>query len=194
MPPVDIDRLNIVIYPHPALRVKAKPIKAITEEVRRVAQRMIQLMHAAPGIGLAAPQIGLNWRLFVACPSSDPQDDRVFVNPLLRDPGREMEDYEEGCLSLPNINGTVRRPKVITVEALDLQGNTFTLTSDALPSRVWQHETDHLDGVLILDRMSELDRLATQGAVRELEKRMPAKGPRKRQEELTTEAPRTQRN
>src|SRR5580698_8299824 len=95
MPPVDTDRLKIVTYPHPALRLKAKPVKSITDDVRRVAQRMLELMHEAPGVGLAAPQVGLSWRLFVACPTSDPADDLIFINPILRLPSRETDDYEE---------------------------------------------------------------------------------------------------
>lgn len=169
--PVDVSKLRIVLYPHPALRAKAKPVPAITDEVRQVAARMLELMHEAPGVGLAAPQVGLSWRLFVAGPTGDPKDDRVFVNPVLLDPGRDLEDYEEGCLSLPDITGEIRRPAKISVEATDLDGKRFRLTSDELPARIWQHETDHLDAILIIDRMPPMDRIANQKAVRELEKK-----------------------
>jgi peptide deformylase len=166
---VKADQLKIVLYPHPVLRKKAKPLSEITPEVRDVAARMIFLMHEAPGVGLAAPQVGLPWRLFVANPTGKPEDDRVFINPVLRDPGEEPEAYEEGCLSLPDIQASVTRPKLITVEAIGLDGKKFTLTSDELPARIWQHEIDHLDGVLILDRMTPIDKLSNRRAIKELE-------------------------
>ena len=163
-------QLEIVHYPAPVLRKKAKPVTAITDEVRAVAQRMLELMHAEPGVGLAATQVGLSWRLFVACTTGDPKDDRVYINPVLSDPGKELEDSEEGCLSLPDIRGQIRRPKRITLTAQDLDGNSVTLTADDLAARVWQHEIDHLDGVLIIDRMPPMDRLANQKQIRDLEK------------------------
>jgi peptide deformylase len=167
--PVDPARLAIVHYPAAVLRAKAKPVAAVTEEVKAVALRMLQLMHEAPGVGLAAPQVGLGWRMFVANATGEPQDDLVFINPTLSDPSRTTDDYEEGCLSLPEIRAVIRRPKAISITALDLQGNRFTLTSDELPARIWQHETDHLDGVLILDRMTPGDRTALRRKIRELE-------------------------
>lgn len=166
---IEPSKLRIVLYPDPVLRLKAKPISAITDEVRAVAQRMIELMHEAPGIGLAAPQVGLSWRLFVACPSTDPKDDMVFINPVLVEPGRALDDYEEGCLSLPQITGEIRRPKTITIEATALDGKLVRMTSDDLPARVWQHEYDHLEGTLILDRMAPLDRMACERQLKELE-------------------------
>lgn len=167
--PIDPQKLTIVHYPASVLRGKAKALTQINDEVRAVAVRMLVLMHEAPGVGLAAPQVGLPWRLFVANPTGQPEDDLVFINPVLSNPSREVSDYEEGCLSLPDIRATIRRPKGITVTALDLAGKTFTLSSDELAARVWQHETDHLDGVLILDRMTELDRRACRKAIKGLE-------------------------
>jgi peptide deformylase len=166
---IDPDSLRILHYPHPALRRRAEPVAAVTPEVRAVAACMIDLMHEAEGIGLAAPQLGLPWRLFVTAARDDGSPDRVYVNPALSDPGRELVASEEGCLSLPGVRGEVRRPGRITVTATDLEGNQFTLTDDDLLARAWQHEMDHLDGVLIIDRMTPLDRLATRKAVRELE-------------------------
>lgn len=168
---VDIDKLRIVHYPDPVLRVKTPPVAEVTAEVRAVALRMLELMHEAPGVGLAAPQVGLPWRMFVANahPEHLRSEDRVFINPTLRDASRELEDYEEGCLSLPHILAEVRRPKKITIDALDIDGQPFSMTSDDLWARVWQHEFDHLDGVLIIDRMTPLDRTANRRALRELE-------------------------
>ena len=166
---VSSQALRIVTYPDPALRRKAEPVDEITDEVRAVARRMLELMHEAPGVGLAAPQVGLPWRLFVANPTGEPDDDRVFINPVIKNPTREVAPMEEGCLSLPDIRGEVMRPTKATVEATDLDGRRFELTDDALPARVWQHETDHLDGVLIIDKMSRMDRLANRRPLKELE-------------------------
>lgn len=166
---VDSTQLRIVLYPDPVLRRKAEPVQRITDEVRAVALKMLQLMHEAPGVGLAAPQVGLPWRMFVANPTHDPAEDRVFINPVLSEQARELVDYEEGCLSLPDIRADIRRPIGITITATDLDGRPFTLTSDDLPARIWQHEYDHLDGVLILDRMSPIDRMANRKLIRQLE-------------------------
>lgn len=167
--PVQPESLRIVHYPHPVLRQVAKPLPGATDEVRRVARKMLELMHEARGVGLAAPQVGLSWRLFVANATGEPGDDRVFINPVLSDPSPETHPHDEGCLSLPHITGEITRPTRITIDALDEQGNPFTLTSDELAARVWQHETDHLDGILILDRMPAIDKVANRQAVQELE-------------------------
>jgi len=164
-----VNQLKIVSYPHAVLHRKAEWVGQITDEIRAVAARMLQLMHDAPGVGLAAPQVALPWRMFVANPTGEPADDQVFINPVLSDPSRDVEDCEEGCLSLAQIKAIIRRPKTITVTATDLEGNPFTLTNDELPARIWQHETDHLDGVLILDRMTADDRRANRILIKELE-------------------------
>lgn len=160
---------------------------AVTPEVRAVAARMVQLMFEAEGIGLAAPQVGLPWRMFVAHlpESNDPEDPRsassdpvtatraptVYINPVLRDALGSPELYEEGCLSLPDIRGDVFRPPTITIEATDVEGNRFTVRGTGLLARCWQHEVDHLDGVLIIDRMTPMARLRVRSKVRELERR-----------------------
>jgi peptide deformylase len=93
----------------------------------------------------------------------------VFINPRLSNPARQTIAREEGCLSIPHVNADITRPVAITIEALDLDGQPFTMTSEELPARVWQHECDHLDGVLIIDRMTPIDRRANLRALRELE-------------------------
>lgn len=129
---------------------------------------MIEVMYEAEGVGLAAPQVGASIRLFVADPrEGDALDPVVFINPTLELEGDWISE-EEGCLSIPDVRVHVRRPTVSTIRAFDLDGNPFELQSDTLAARVWQHETDHLDGVLIIDRMSPLDRLATRKALKEL--------------------------
>lgn len=167
--PVKVEKLKIVHWPDPVLREKARPVPEVTDEVRAVAARMIELMHEAEGVGLAAPQVGLSWRMFVANGSGEEGDDRVFINPELADPGDEVAVHTEGCLSLPHVTAEIRRPKRITVRATDLEGNRFEMMSEELAARIWQHETDHLDGVLIIDRMGTLDKLASRRAIKELE-------------------------
>jgi peptide deformylase len=185
--PVSASDLVIVHYPAAVLRRKAKPIPEITDEVRAVAARMIDLMRAADGIGLAAPQVGLEWRLFIVdiAHSDDPEDDRaldvdppsatngpvVYINPVFSVPKRDLVPYEEGCLSLPDIRGEVRRPSEITITASDLEGRRVTQRGSGLLARCWQHEMDHLDGVLILDRMNHASKQKNKNAVRSLEER-----------------------
>ena len=167
---VRVDKLGIVLYPDPALRTTAQPVLDVTDEVRAVAERMLALMHAAAGVGLAGPQLGLPWRLFVANATGEPQDDMVFINPVISQPSRQLEECEEGCLSLPDIRAPIRRPKQVTIEALGLDGKPLRLTDDGMPARIWQHETDHFDRVLIVDKMASIDRMVHRRALRELEK------------------------
>lgn len=179
---VDVSSLRILQYPDPALRRRARPIDQVTPEVRDVAEQMIALMRQAEGIGLAAPQVGLDWRLFVVhVPAgedhsieSDPPtatpEPQVYINPTLGPLQGDIERAEEGCLSLPEIHGDVGRPPRATIKALDLDGNEFVQTAAGLLARCWQHEHDHLDGVLIIDRMTQMSRLKTRSAVRALEK------------------------
>ncbi len=146
---------------------------------------MMELMREAEGIGLAANQVGLAWRMFVAhVPhSDDPEDWRslktdpvsategpvVYINPTLSQPERDLVTYEEGCLSLPEIRGDVRRASAITMNAISLTGGSFSMRAGGLLARCWQHEVDHLDGVLILDRMTHISRMKTRAAVKRLE-------------------------
>lgn len=169
--PVNIEpsQLTIITYPHPGLRHRADPIDDVTDEVRTVAHRMIELMHEAEGVGLAAPQINIPWRLFVTNSRQDGDMDRVYVNPILRDPGGSFEIREEGCLSLPEIAGEVRRPSQITIDAIDLEGNPFSMTEEGYLARIWQHEFDHLNGVLIIDRFTPMAKRANRRIVKALE-------------------------
>ncbi|MEX2219240.1 MAG: peptide deformylase [Phycisphaerales bacterium] len=182
--PVGPSTLRIVHYPDPVLRRRARPVTEPAPEVRAVALRMLELMKEAEGIGLAAPQVGVPWRLFVAhvppgenrslesTPPTAMASPVVFINPVLSEPGGLIEAYEEGCLSLPEITGDVMRPMEITVSATDLEGRAFSMRGAGLLARCWQHEVDHLDGVLIIDRMTQLSRLRARAAVRGLEKGM----------------------
>lgn len=166
---VDPAQLRIVHYPHHTLRTRAESVDAESGDVQAVARRMIELMHEAEGVGLAAPQVGLSWRLFVTGVVDPPDGDRVFINPAIEVVNREAVVHEEGCLSLPGIHADIRRPVGVRITATDLQGNAFTLEDADFRARVWQHEFDHLNGVLIIDKMMPKDRLASRRAIRELE-------------------------
>ncbi len=181
--PIDPRDLRIVHYPDPILRRRCAPVAEVTPEVRAVAERMIELMRQAEGIGLAAPQVGLPWRLFVADVPPSPDDKGrsteppsatagpvVYINPILSNPVGPPEPLQEGCLSLPDITGDVQRPPVITITATDLDGREFTQTGAGLLARCWQHEYDHIEGVLIIDRMTQMSRLKNRAALRDLDR------------------------
>jgi peptide deformylase len=152
--------MDILPYPHPALRWKSKPIQEINEDLRKVVAEMFELMYAAKGIGLAANQVGLPYRLFILNLSADPElkdEEIVFLNPdILKRKG--TTEGEEGCLSFPGMYGQVKRAAKIDVEAFDLSGECFEYSLDDLAARAVQHESDHLDGVLFIDRMTETAR------------------------------------
>lgn len=148
--------LEIVHYPHPALRWKSQPIGRIDKQLRKTVDEMLELMYEFKGIGLAANQVALPLRLFVMNSTGDPEEkdeEIVFINPeIVRRKG--SVEGEEGCLSLPDVYGQVRRASEIVVEAFDLSGQPIQYTLDELPGRVVQHENDHLDGVMFFDRMT----------------------------------------
>lgn len=170
MSPIDPKQLKIVYYPHPTLVRKAQPVPEVNDEVRAVANRMIELMHEAKGVGLAAPQVALSWRMFVTnSGQQENEPDRVYINPVLKDPGGELETREEGCLSIPDVYGDVIRPTEITIEATDLEGNRFEMRTSEFLARVWQHEYDHIEGRLILSRFGQMAKLSNRKILKQLE-------------------------
>lgn len=148
--------LSIIPYPHPTLRFRSKPIRRVDQELREIVAEMLDLMCEAEGVGLAANQVNLPLRLFVANPSGErgEGEEMILLNPELQMP-RGSETGQEGCLSLPGLYGPVKRPKAVRVSAFDLQGNPIEREVDGFLARVLLHENDHLDGVLFFDRMSE---------------------------------------
>ncbi len=166
--PEDVETLYILHYPAPVLRCRAEPIDKINQQVKAVAARMMMLMQEAEGLGLAAPQIGLSWRMFIARDDPEGGPARVYINPTLENLSPTLVSREEGCLSLPGINADILRSQSATIRARDLDGNEFVLSSDELLARVWQHEFDHIQGILITDRMSKIDRLANRKPLKEL--------------------------
>ncbi|CAN5297919.1 hypothetical protein BH20ACT13_BH20ACT13_13430 [soil metagenome] len=150
-------------YGDPVLRMKAREIEAVDDDVRRLAERMTALMHEAQGVGLAATQVGVLRRLFVF---TDAGEDRVLVNPVITKRSDTVEVDDEGCLSLREVLVPVERPVAVTIEGLDVKGEPVKLDLELSSARVVQHELDHLDGVLILDRTDDESRRAAQGKLR----------------------------
>jgi peptide deformylase len=174
-PRPDPASLQLVIYPDPVLKKIAGDVQHFDEWLTAVVERMKDLMVENKGVGLAAPQVGLPLRIFVAAESAKREDAKVYINPVLTDE-RGSEEGEEGCLSLPNIRIKVPRFTNLRVEALNEKGQPFSENLVDYAARIIQHENDHLDGILLLDRMSPVAKLANRRKVKELEDR---KKPRK---------------
>ncbi len=150
---------EILIIGDPLLSRRADPVERIDAEIVRLAQDMVETVHAAPGIGLAAPQVGVGKRVIVVDLSVGEDEDQlhVLVNPEIV--AAEGEDIcEEGCLSVPDIREKVLRPRRVKVRGLDLEGRTVEIEGEDLLARALCHEIDHLDGVLFVDRLSSLKR------------------------------------
>lgn len=151
--------LEIKTYPDPVLAKKAAPIDTIDEKIKTLASDMAQTMYAAPGIGLAAPQVGESVRMIVCDLQSEEYGKglHVLINPeIVRKEGEVV--WEEGCLSVPEIREEVKRAQSVTVQALNLDGERISLEAEDLFAVCLQHEIDHLDGVLFVDHLSRLKR------------------------------------
>ncbi len=150
--------LGIRIMGDPVLRQKAEPLQAVDEDIRRLIKDMFDTMYQADGVGLAAPQVGVSQRVIVIDPHE--QDVKPFglVNPVIVQSGDDVERGEEGCLSIPGLKDIVERPAAVVVEALDGDGQPVRIEAEGLLARVLQHEVDHLDGILFVDRVSPLKR------------------------------------
>ncbi len=165
---------TILTYPDPRLRLKAEPVEEITPEVRERVQGMFPLMYEARGIGLAAPQIGWNKRLFVINVSGEPEDELALINPEILEAGGGTWTVEEGFLSLPEINGKVARAKHVVVRGFDLDGSEIEIEADGMVGRCILHEYDHLDGVLFVDRLSPAKKMSVKRKLRGLEEKAEA--------------------
>lgn len=168
MPSIDTATLKIIMYPDPRLRQACEPVTDFDDSLRALALRMVELMHGAKGVGLAAPQVGVMIRMFVCHAITDPEDHMILVNPKLADlQGQAAGD--EGCLSLPDVTVEVYRAESCTILAQDLNGEPIRAAGVDLVARCWQHECDHLDGRLITDRMSDADKIANRRILKTLE-------------------------
>jgi peptide deformylase len=170
--------LAIILYPDPRLKKVSKPVVKFDDSLRELVNRMFQLMRDARGVGLAAPQVGQNIRLFVMNHSGELNDDHVYINPQLSE-GEGSEVGEEGCLSLPGIHIDVERDKSMRIRAFDVNGKEFEETASGFVARIWQHEFDHLNGTLLTDRMGTVAKMTHRKALRELEEKYEAMHPKK---------------
>ncbi len=162
---------DLTLFPHPVLRKVAQPVEAFDAELERTVEAMFALMFESQGVGLAGPQVGIPRRILVMNFEGDPGKpdlNRVLINSKIVDRGGERTLYEEGCLSFPSIYGEVERPDRCKIEAVDIRGDAVQEEFTGFESRVIQHEQDHLEGVLLVDRMSPADKLKNRAALEEL--------------------------
>ncbi len=159
--------LKLQKYGSPILREKALPVNKINEEIKELIQNMIETMYAEGGVGLAAPQVGVSKRIIVI--DSEEKGVIVLINPVIIKREGELKE-EEGCLSIPGIYSTVRRSSLITVEAMDINGKKFQITQEGFLAIVLQHEIDHLDGYLFIDRLSPAKRIILKEQLKNIEK------------------------
>jgi peptide deformylase len=162
----------IVIYPDRRLRVVAERVDEVTDEIRQLVDDMAETMYAAPGVGLAAPQVGVSKRVFVVDVAVEDEPPRLltFINPtFVKREGHVI--WEEGCLSFPGVHVEVERADHVVVQALDRDGKPFEVEAEELMAVALQHEADHLDGVLLVDHVSYFKRRQIE---RELKKRAAA--------------------
>ncbi|MBF7728856.1 peptide deformylase [Pseudomonas sp. N040] len=150
--------LNILEFPDPRLRTKAKPVQVVDDALRQLIDDMFETMYAAPGIGLAATQVNVHKRLVVMDLSEDKSAPLVFINPEFAVLCEELEQYQEGCLSVPGFYEVVERPQKVRINALDRDGQAFELIAEGLLAVCIQHECDHLNGKLFVDYLSSLKR------------------------------------
>lgn len=148
--------MEIITYPHPTLRHTAKPICRVDRELRAIVDKMFELMYEAKGIGLAANQVDLPLRLFIVNleAKQGEGEELVFINPVISH-AKGSAQQEEGCLSLPGLCGDVARPKTVRINAFTLDGRELLIDATGMLARVVQHEFDHLNGVLFIDRLSD---------------------------------------
>src|SRR6266404_6837531 len=164
--------MRIVHYPHPALRHPGRPVTTIDKDLNLHIGGMMEAMYEAKGLALAAPQVALPFQLLVMNVTGDPKQperEEVFLNPRIVE-RKGIQEGEEGCLSFPGLYQDVRRAKSIKIQAYDLKGQLVERVVTDLEARAWQHEIDHLNGVLFIDMMGPLAKLASRSSVKNFER------------------------
>ena len=167
----DSDKCELTRFPAKVLAGRAKRIEKIDDNIRRIANEMIDMMLENKGVGLAGPQAGVPLRIFVVSLDGKKENAKVYINPEIT-PHDKLESMEEGCLSLPGIYTKVRRYSKCSIKATGLDGKEFTEEAEGLPARVFQHECDHLDGVMIIDRIGQVAKIALRGRIKELRQKL----------------------
>lgn len=167
---VDFEKCRIRHYPSEILVGKAQPVEEIDDNIRRLVDKMIDIMTENKGIGLAAPQAGVSLRLFIISLDGSRDNVKVYVNPTVTLVG-ELGSVEEGCLSVPGIYTKIRRYKECEVTATDLDGNEFTDRAEGLYARALQHEFDHIEGMTIVSRMGQTARIVHRKQLKKLQEK-----------------------
>ena len=167
----DPKTFDVVLFPDPVLRKEAEEVTSFDDELKGVVEAMFERMFESQGVGLAAPQVGLSMRLFVLNDEGDrdkPERNLALINPTIKSFGGQKTRHEEGCLSLPGVHADITRPEKCVVHHFDVEGNEVEKEYDGFVARIIQHEYDHLQGVLLVDRMTPSDKLRNRAAVDEL--------------------------
>ena len=167
---IDVEKCKITHYPAAVLGRPAEPVAEIDVTIRRLVVKMTDIMIENKGMGLAAPQAGVGLRLFIISLDGSRENVRAYVNPKVT-PAGDLEEREEGCLSVPGVWTKIRRYKRATVTATDLDGREFTEEADGLYARCLQHESDHLDGMLVVNRMGAAAKIAHRRQLKKLVER-----------------------
>lgn len=180
--PEDLE-LQLTLYPAPILRKRAEPVEAFDDHLRATVEAMFRRMRESNGVGLAAPQVGIGQRILVLNPGPDegaPDDgggDLALINPEIVSRSGSRTLFDEGCLSFPEIYAQIKRPDKCRVKAFDENGNPIEAEYEGFISRIIQHEYDHLEGVLLVDRMSPADKVRNKAALEDLVERYKAAQP-----------------
>jgi len=164
---IDVQKCKITRYPAPVLAEAAKTIETVDDTIRLLADKMLDIMVETKGIGLAGPQAGLPLRIFVISTDGTKEHGQVYINPAI-EPYGAIDVNEEGCLSLPGVWSKIRRHTQCRVRATGLDGKEFTQDAEGLLARALQHENDHLEGRLIVDRMSQISKIGYRSRLKEL--------------------------
>jgi peptide deformylase len=165
---IDIPSLKLLKYPDGRLRQVCRPVEAFDDRLRALVEKMFSVMYEHNGVGLAAPQVGVGVCLFIANTAHEASGERVYVNPQLISNEGSQED-DEGCLSFPGIYCKIKRAAITVIRAQDLNGQVFEERGEGVVARAFQHETDHLQGRLLVDRMSVVAKLAHRRTLKAME-------------------------
>ena len=172
---IDIERCRITHYPAEVLAKAAEPVEKIDDNIRRLAEKMTEIMLERKGVGLAAPQAGVPLRIFIISLDGTRENVKVYINPTVT-PAGESSLIEEGCLSVPGVRTNIRRYTECTVTATDLDGNEFTEQAEGLYARALQHEYDHMQGITIVSRMGHTAKIAHREQLKRLKEEHKSKG------------------
>ena len=167
---IDIEKCKITHYPAEVLKTKALPITDINDNIRKLVEKMTDIMIEEKGVGLAGPQAGVALQIFIISLDTTRESVRVYINPTVTASG-PTESIEEGCLSIPGVHTNIIRYKNCSVTATDLEGNTFSEDAEGLYARALQHEYDHICGTTIAERMSSVGKIAHRRQLKKLQKK-----------------------